>query len=417
MFTQQSVHSITKQASASLRALFVASMLASPAAFAGTDDAESAAGTKSETCRQTSVSCSKAASRCGSTRRSVVCCGATGNSATQLKDRVQIQQIHMRSNSGGMSSDSVIEVINTDDDALLNAGVSESPKKRSSKRFVVISPRKTEQGVDRFEIEAFDDQPALSIQSEGDDASLDRELTVDCAGKESRRCHIKVQCDTTKTGKSFSIHLDGLNRDLGTMQETMKGMDKALKGLDKMLKRLSIRLSTADSALKIDINGIERSNGAEADVRVFVPNDIDEMEDINLDNLRVQTEVENLDDDQAEIQQRVYILRFKDGDVQHNATMRTERSVDQELKLEDLSLRPNPSNDGHVQLSIKAEDHSPITLSVDSEDGRHILSENIGSFSGAFTKQLDLSAYGSGVYFVRVLQNGKSATLKVIIEK
>ncbi len=249
------------------------------------------------------------------------------------------------------------------------------------------------------------------------DSDNDQEFHFNVSGAEGGKCRLKFHCDSTPNGTTFQVHVEGMKNALQGMRESMKGMDMKMQKLNKMLRRLNIQVAGLDSSLQLNIEGSHSEDGGSADLKLFVPRGLESLEDLDVDNLNLQTQVEDLDEQTNQVQTHVYILKLRKGDVERNTTFRTEQAENQDLKLEELSLRPNPSNDGHFRLSIQGAKAAPIELRVHTADGREIYTESVKDFNGAFEKNFDLSEYGSGVYFVRVVQDSKAATLKVVIEK
>jgi hypothetical protein len=66
-----------------------------------------------------------------------------------------------------------------------------------------------------------------------------------------------------------------------------------------------------------------------------------------------------------------------------------------------LGLFPNPSN-GMAMLSFEANYSKSYNLVIMNSIGEVVYQENIKNFGGQFNKQLDLSAYGKGMYMVTV---------------
>lgn len=78
-----------------------------------------------------------------------------------------------------------------------------------------------------------------------------------------------------------------------------------------------------------------------------------------------------------------------------------------------FNIAPNPNN-GIFDLSFVTQTEADYLLNIYTLDGRLAYSENLPKFNGAYTKRVDLSAFGSGTYAVR-LTDGKTQTIRLVI--
>jgi hypothetical protein len=49
-------------------------------------------------------------------------------------------------------------------------------------------------------------------------------------------------------------------------------------------------------------------------------------------------------------------------------------------------------------------------------EGKNVYEENLPGFTGTYKKEIDISNNASGVYFIKVSQNGHSMFKKMILE-
>lgn len=78
----------------------------------------------------------------------------------------------------------------------------------------------------------------------------------------------------------------------------------------------------------------------------------------------------------------------------------------------EFTMMPNPS-DGIVSLHINGKsDHT--TLTITDISGRTVAREELGEINGKFEKQMNLSAFSKGIYFVRVSSPEQSSIQKLI---
>jgi hypothetical protein len=79
-----------------------------------------------------------------------------------------------------------------------------------------------------------------------------------------------------------------------------------------------------------------------------------------------------------------------------------------------LMIQPNPAH-GSVTISIRGV-NEPSTLTITSMEGKTMLSENIEGSASTVLKQMDLSGYAKGVYFVQLRSGKKVLTEKMIVQ-
>lgn len=78
-----------------------------------------------------------------------------------------------------------------------------------------------------------------------------------------------------------------------------------------------------------------------------------------------------------------------------------------------LSLFPNPTT-GVFELKAELKQHSTVTVEVISTTGQVVLKSKEMAH-GAFQKNIDLSPYPDGVWFVRLIADGAQSTHKVVL--
>jgi hypothetical protein len=88
-------------------------------------------------------------------------------------------------------------------------------------------------------------------------------------------------------------------------------------------------------------------------------------------------------------------------------------AVQQVVGLTNLSLQPNPTSGNFSVLASFEQPVRELQVSVLDLVGKQIWSQNTSNVQDLNT-QFDLSAYPAGMYFVRLLADGKSVTRKVV---
>ncbi|MBC5772946.1 T9SS type A sorting domain-containing protein [Pontibacter sp. KCTC 32443] len=97
------------------------------------------------------------------------------------------------------------------------------------------------------------------------------------------------------------------------------------------------------------------------------------------------------------------------------AGIKVEKSAKKELKIENLSYYPNPSS-GRFNVSFTLPDKEPATLRVLNSVGKQVYQEQITKPATLFEKQIDISSYGKGIYYLQVEQGGRTLTKRLLVQ-
>lgn len=89
------------------------------------------------------------------------------------------------------------------------------------------------------------------------------------------------------------------------------------------------------------------------------------------------------------------------------------KGLDNELKLDDLSTFPNPSN-GFFRIHFDVPENGDLNVDVHDASGEKVYEEKITGFKGKYERTLDLSDKASGNYFLVITQNGKATSRKLV---
>jgi len=89
----------------------------------------------------------------------------------------------------------------------------------------------------------------------------------------------------------------------------------------------------------------------------------------------------------------------------------------EEFGVEDLGLRiyPNP-NTGQFTLEMDLEKNTRLSIKLYQINGQQIFAEEVRYVTGTFSKQIDLSKYAKGIYYVQVVTDGGVLTGKIIFQ-
>jgi hypothetical protein len=75
----------------------------------------------------------------------------------------------------------------------------------------------------------------------------------------------------------------------------------------------------------------------------------------------------------------------------------------------------NPFN-GKLNVRFNAPQKGDVLISVTDINGKEIASESVKNFEGKYLGQVDLKKANSGIYFVRVVQNGDGMVIRVEVK-
>lgn len=86
------------------------------------------------------------------------------------------------------------------------------------------------------------------------------------------------------------------------------------------------------------------------------------------------------------------------------------------VRIDNLKLFPNPTM-GMFRLQFELPEKAETIIKVYNAAGRLIYNYDLGSFSGEFSDEVDISQNGAGNYFLEVRQGRKSLTKKIVLQK
>lgn len=203
----------------------------------------------------------------------------------------------------------------------------------------------------------------------------------------------------------------------GEVEDLLKDMEIDIRELEGDQKEIEVHIEKL-------IENIEQMEGEDGERKVIVRKHV-----IHGDHDGEEMIEELIDGEDAEI-----VWESKDG----NSEMRVATLGDQEdftivivseeyegqganaaKSIEtragsDLSIYPNP-NDGNFTLRLKQEKKAKTAVKVTDAQGKVVFEEDLGRFSGEYTKDFNLKQYGTGVYLINIQQGGDVTTEKVVV--
>ena len=80
-----------------------------------------------------------------------------------------------------------------------------------------------------------------------------------------------------------------------------------------------------------------------------------------------------------------------------------------------MNLHPKP-NDGLFIIRFESDENAKTTITVTDANGKKVLEEKLGKFSGKYEKEVDLKQYGSGLYTITI-QSGDNVNVQKVMIK
>lgn len=88
----------------------------------------------------------------------------------------------------------------------------------------------------------------------------------------------------------------------------------------------------------------------------------------------------------------------------------------QSKTIKGLFANPNNPFNGKLNVRFNALQKGDVVISVTDVNGKEIVSESVKNFEGKYLGQVDLKKANSGIYFVRVVQNGDGMVIRVEVK-
>ncbi|GAB3203186.1 hypothetical protein ABID22_000993 [Pontibacter aydingkolensis] len=91
-----------------------------------------------------------------------------------------------------------------------------------------------------------------------------------------------------------------------------------------------------------------------------------------------------------------------------------ETKPKEELELEQIKYYPNP-NDGRFNLRFKPENKGTTVVRVLDSKGQEVFVDTVEKLNGEYSRQIDLTPFGKGLYFLQVAQGKRYHTKKILV--
>jgi hypothetical protein len=87
----------------------------------------------------------------------------------------------------------------------------------------------------------------------------------------------------------------------------------------------------------------------------------------------------------------------------------------EELKVEDISYYPNPNN-GRFNLRFSLKNKGTTVVRVLDAQGKEVFVDTVEKLTGTYEREIDLTPFGRGMFFLQVAQGGRYHTKKIVVQ-
>lgn len=272
----------------------------------------------------------------------------------------------------------------------------------------------TKKMVNGVEVEMTEeDMKMIKSHQESDEKVNHIDFDDEKIGKKEERVEIKVEIDDTGN-KTIKKIVNGEEVDMTEEElENMKIMEfndgenmqilidsELTKEMEKELEKLEIEM--------------DNTNGEEDKEVKIITKKIE---------LHTDGEGKDLDWESKDGEKRVMIM--SSGDKEDLTLVLVTENYDEanegktkmifEHKTKEMNLHPNP-NDGVFMIRFESDENAKTTITVTDANGKKVLEEKLGKFSGKYEKEVDLKQYGSGIYTITI-QSGDNVNVQKVMIK
>ncbi|PVY41300.1 T9SS type A sorting domain-containing protein [Pontibacter virosus] len=87
----------------------------------------------------------------------------------------------------------------------------------------------------------------------------------------------------------------------------------------------------------------------------------------------------------------------------------------EELKVEEINFSPNPNN-GRFNLKFSLKNKGTTVVRVMDDKGQEVFVDTVEKLAGTYEREIDLTPFGRGLYFLQVAQGDRYHTKKVLVQ-
>ena len=265
------------------------------------------------------------------------------------------------------------------------------------------------------------------------------DVEVNHIGKNSTIIHIQSDKGSGKRGKQITLNIDApemtkaekrkLHDDLKeSMQEVRKGMSK----LKESLQDLHIHFNNDydkenDFHFDFDLPDFDFYHSDDCNSNSysyhFSQSDADESDSLEDKNHIV---IIGKKDEHPPVLEKIvtskngkqiFIYKRSGEDNESNESEKSSSGEKQRGPLNDLYnlyYYPNPTS-GKFKLMFLYDKKSDITVQILDNNSKEVYTETLLGFEGDYNREIDLSGKSKGNYVIKISQNGKSTTRKIVL--
>ncbi|MBX0332479.1 T9SS type A sorting domain-containing protein [Pontibacter sp. HSC-14F20] len=87
----------------------------------------------------------------------------------------------------------------------------------------------------------------------------------------------------------------------------------------------------------------------------------------------------------------------------------------EELKMEEIHFSPNPNN-GRFNLKFSLKNKGTTVVRVMDDKGREVFVDTVENLTGTYERDIDLTPFGRGLYFLQLAQGDRYHTKKILVQ-
>jgi len=215
--------------------------------------------------------------------------------------------------------------------------------------------------------------------------------------------------------------------------------DIILKVDDSEITSIESLLESLSDKLPGDIANIQYKRGDEvmntnATLQASTPSEVNEVKNIKVIVKEEKCDTENMTGDQnvdvlfksiiTDGEKNVFIMKTDDMIASEEDAAKEQAPVqlrelpkypqNRLLNLQDYKAFPNPTS-GIVRVQFEGA-KKPVVVQLTNAAGQTVFKENLNNFSGRFDKDIDLTSFPKGQFFINVIQEQKIFTESIVLQ-
>nr|NQU92836.1 T9SS type A sorting domain-containing protein [Bacteroidota bacterium] len=165
---------------------------------------------------------------------------------------------------------------------------------------------------------------------------------------------------------------------------------------------------------------ILKDGNMEKRIEVFTISESEELEGTTTRTVKVTVDGDNYHvwtatDEEGKDTESTIIVKSIDEDDKQELKDAGIKSRKKDLEFEDLKFAPNPST-GKFNLSFTLKEKNNVTINIFDLKGNLVYTETLRDFQGTYSKEINISDYGQGTFFLQIVQGLYDIIKKIIIQ-